>query len=74
MPTAAALNKDDPRMIAWEAWKQTEEYANALRWAETISVRFSVTEPIPAVQSHANGSLWAAFIAGWTSASPPIST
>jgi hypothetical protein len=39
---------------AWEAHKQTAEYANSKRWA---------TDP-----NHVEGSLWALFVAGYASA------
>lgn len=48
--TQAPLPKDDPRLIAWEKYKQTDEFKNTIRWAGVINV----------------GSLWAAFLVGWT--------
>ena len=48
----AQVPDDDPRMIAWEAFKKTDEFANIVRWNG----------------QHAIGSAWAAFIAGWTAA------
>ncbi len=44
------LPAHDPRMIAWEAFKSSAEYAEAKRWT---------TEP------GGNGALWRAFIAGF---------
>lgn len=43
-------------MIAWEAYKATEGYANTKRWA---------TKP-----EHTEGSLWAAFEAGFNALKP----
>jgi hypothetical protein len=37
---------------AWEAYKLTDEYANTRRWALH--------------EQHVDGSLWAAFVVGWT--------
>ena len=54
MPDAQKLPDNDPRIVAWEAYKQTEEYANTQRWASAID--------------HTEGSLWAAFLEGWTRA------
>ncbi len=55
MPTMAALSKDDPRMIAWTQYKHSDDYVNAKRWAT--------------FEQHTEGSLWAAFIAGFEAAS-----
>jgi hypothetical protein len=30
---SAPIPADDPRMIAWKAYVETEDYANALKWA-----------------------------------------
>jgi len=46
-----ALPSDDPRIIAWEAYKKTEDFENAKKWA--------------AYKEHVDGSLWTLFIAGW---------
>jgi hypothetical protein len=56
MPNATGLAKDDPRMIAWDAWTQTPEYANTLQWA--------------AHGEHRKGSLWAAFLQGYETGHP----
>jgi hypothetical protein len=60
MPTnqcSQALSSDDPRMIAWEKYKLTEEYANTRGWAQYAQ--------------HVDGSLWAAFLVGYEAASGP---
>lgn len=49
-----ALSEDEPVMVAWNAYEQTDDYANTLRWA--------------AHAEHAQGSLWAAYLRGWTDA------
>ena len=54
MPTSQALSSDDPRMIAWNKYKETEEYSNTKGWA--------------GYAQHVEGSLWAAFLVGWTMA------
>lgn len=46
-----ALDRDDPRVVAWEAFKSTDEYENSVRWARN---------PV-----HIEGALWAAFVAGF---------
>ena len=58
MSDQAALNPLDPRMIHWEEYKKTEEYANTLKWATH--------------REHTEGSLWAAFVRGYEAASEPI--
>lgn len=45
---------DHPLMIAWENYKQTEDYANTKKWA--------------AYAEHVDGSLWAAFARGYHAA------
>lgn len=47
VPVAA----DDPLLVAWEAYRDTPEYANTERWARSTE--------------HTRGSLWAAFEAGF---------
>jgi hypothetical protein len=63
MTTDAHLLKDDPRLGAWEKYKQTDAYVNTRKWA--------------AHEQHRDGSLWAAFLEGWEavlrlSATPPL--
>lgn len=72
------LAKDDPRMLAWEAYKATEDFANSLYWATTDTMMRQGTAAEHGIDTRANvatsemkaeraqGSLWAAFIAGWT--------
>lgn len=47
----APVNPESPLMQAWKRYTATPEFANTLRWA---------TDP-----EHAEGSLWAAFSAGF---------
>lgn len=54
MSTSAPLPSDHPLMLAWNAHKATEEYANARTWAK--------------YEEHVDGSMWAAFMAGWYAA------
>ena len=51
---------DDPLMIAWKAYQATTEYANTKKWA--------LHEP------HVDGSLWAAFVEGWSRSAALAST
>ena len=48
-----------PMRAAWENYKTTDNYANSRRWA---------THPDAAERKYVDGSLWAAFVAGWESA------
>jgi hypothetical protein len=56
MPDQVALSQDDPRMVAWTAYQQTEDYANSRRWALHAEAD---------AREYVDGSLWAAFLAGW---------
>lgn len=51
---SVTVPKDHPLMVAWTAYKDTEDYANTRRWA--------------AHDAHVDGSLWAAFERGWLAA------
>jgi hypothetical protein len=48
------VRKDDPLMIAWQAYVGGEEYQNSFMWASH--------------EEHRDGSLWAAFMAGFRAA------
>lgn len=48
------LPKDDPRVVAWNQYQQSESYADSHKWA--------------AFPEHRDGALWGAFLAGWTEA------
>jgi hypothetical protein len=52
MPEEELLPKDHPMLKAFEAYKASPEYANTFKHAE---------QP-----EHRDGSLWAAFVQGWT--------
>ena len=54
MPIMTRCSKDNPLMIAWANYKATEEYTNTKHWA--------------ARPEHVDGSLWAAFEAGFRAA------
>lgn len=47
--------KDHPLSVAWEKYKATDDFANTKKWA---------IHP-----EHVDGSLWAAFMAGFQAAS-----
>ena len=51
MPTEAPLSKDHPMLVAWNKYKDTDDYENIRRW---------VCHP-----GHTDGSMWACFLAGW---------
>lgn len=54
MPAMTPCPSDDPRMIAWTAYKATEEFSSTRKWA--------------GYPQHVEGSLWAAFIEGFAAA------
>lgn len=49
-----AVPEDHPLMVAWNAYKETEDFANAKKWAVHAE--------------NTDGSLWAAFMAGFAAA------
>ena len=51
MSAMTPVPKDHPLMIAWEAYKATDDYTNTKKWA--------------GYEQHVEGSLWAAFVQGW---------
>lgn len=54
MGAMTPVPNDDPLMVAWNEYKASEEYRNTKKWA--------------AFEEHVDGSLWAAFLAGWSAA------
>ena len=56
MSTQVELPKGHPMRDAWDAYMASAGYANTRRWALT--------------EAHVDGSLWAAFIAGYAAATP----
>ena len=80
MTVGCPVAEDDPLMVAWKAYKQTEDYANSYSWAtrfipeddpeEAARIRasganhFGREQRIKAVE----GSLWSAFMHGFRSA------
>ena len=52
MPIERQVRDDEPLMIAWHAYQQTEEYANTLHW-------YGKEGQSP------DGTIWAAFMAGF---------
>lgn len=78
MSNAGAMTKipdDDPLMVAWKKYQESADFQNSKHWA------LRLTPPIEAGgrrqqedimphehrERHVEGSLWAAFMAGWTS-------
>ena len=51
MAVMAAVPADDPLMVAWESYQETEDFKNTKRWAKN--------------PEHLQGSLWAAFMSGF---------
>lgn len=55
MSTMTPVPESHPLMVAWNAYKATDEYANTKKWALH--------------EQHVEGSLWAAFMAGFNASS-----
>lgn len=66
---SAKVPDDSPLMIAWNAFKASDGYANTLKWARHVAIRERETNALIEIQHpHTEGSLWAAFMAGWNAA------
>lgn len=65
---------DHPLMIAWNAYKATEEYKNSKKWASTARVTDHGDGSMSLTYPHTDGSLWAAFAAGFNASSLPSAT
>ena len=73
---------DSPLMIAWEKYKATDEYKNSLLWAtryipeddpaEIERIRSKGANPVTKAnkEQFVEGSLWAAFMAGFLAIYP----
>lgn len=74
---STAVPEDHPLMVAWKVYKETAEFKNSKKWALTIAPmiqagdpdaerkRFSLM-PIEQREVYVEGSLWAAFMAGFS--------
>lgn len=58
MPVSTPVPENDPLMIAWNAYKETEEYANTKK-------RYGK------LPQSADGSIWASFMAGFNAGRTP---
>lgn len=63
-----AVAKDDPLLIAWEAYKKTPSYGNALTWAQFVSIQARQDGNLAINHPHTEGSLWGVFMAGFNAA------
>lgn len=52
MSMMTPLDKNDPRLVAWNVYTATEEFGNSKKWA--------------LLEEHIEGSFWAVFLEGWT--------
>lgn len=69
MPVDAPVPKDRPLMKAWEAYKDSDEAKNSEKWARHFVCNASPDQGvIDIAHPHLNGSLWAAFCAGYAAA------
>jgi hypothetical protein len=51
MDAARPIRADEKVMVAWRQYQETKDYQNSHKWAQ--------------IAEHTDGSLWAAFWAGW---------
>lgn len=69
MSEATKLPDDDPRIIEWNAWKQTGDFANALHWAQrTVISNCEADDQLKIEHPYTEGSMWGAFAAGFRAA------
>lgn len=73
MNASAKLPDDSPLMIAWNAYRATDDYANTLKWARHLSMHLQEAQAT-IIHPHTEGSLWAAFMAGWKARGGSTST
>lgn len=75
--TQSPIADDHPMKVAWDAYKQTDEYANSKHWALRIApIYFDADErrqaedlmPHSQREQHVEGSLWVAFCEGYRAA------
>jgi hypothetical protein len=67
-----ALAKDEPLMVAWEAYKATPAFANTLTWAQHCAIQPRQDGTLAITHPSTEGSLWGAFMAGWKSGAQAI--
>lgn len=62
---AAPVATSDPLMLAWNEYKKSKEFANSKKWA--VATNYDDGRPIPSEfrTSNLEGSMWAAFVAGF---------
>lgn len=77
MTAMAPMPNDDPMMVAWNAYKAGDEFANSKKWALTLAPLVQFGDPngdmkrsceimsIERRERNVGGALWAAFCAGF---------
>ena len=77
MEDMAELPLSHPMRQAWEEYKAGAEYANSKHWALRVAPMFQAGEgrdatcdlmPLEQRSRYVDGSMWAAFVAGWNAA------
>lgn len=81
MNASAPVPDDHPLMIAWKSYQATEDYANSYKWA-TAAIELAVIPPPKdptanrmtkdGYRRFVEGSLWAAFMAGFNTRAPSV--
>jgi len=60
------LPDDDPIIVAWKAYCQTDEAKNSRRWAQRLNFEQDTSgDTAQLTHPHLDGSLWAVFLAGY---------
>lgn len=76
MNAVSPVPADHPLMVAWTAYQQTDEFKNTFKWATSailIATEGSAPEAnrvdhVEQRERRAQGTLWAAFMAGFNAA------
>lgn len=67
MTAMQRLPEDDPIMVAWRAYNETDEAKNSRRWAQRMNFEQDTSGDIAKItHPHLDGSLWAVFLAGFS--------
>jgi hypothetical protein len=61
-----------PLMVAWEAWRKSEDGLNSDKWAHFVNVSEPMQGQVILSHPHLAGALWAAFVAGFMAAGGKI--
>lgn len=68
MTAMTPMTDDDPIMIAWKAYRATDEAMNSEFWAKHVTIDNPRDGKATVNHLHFEGAMWAVFLAGYTAA------